>query len=152
MMREGVALEAPGSTLTLRIPASAKCGRLVRDRVAAFAGRHLEGPEDLREFIVAIGEALANAIEHSSSNVIEVSCWIEGASKLVASVADSGCGFADVPEGPVLPPPYAERGRGLPIMRRYSDLFEIRSEPGKGTRVLLGRNLRSRSPSYRDGG
>jgi anti-sigma regulatory factor (Ser/Thr protein kinase) len=42
---------------------------------------------------------------------------------------------------PSLPGADAERGRGLPIMRRCSDIFAIRSEPGRGTAVVLGRYL-----------
>lgn len=144
MITQSTGTGASGTTVNLRIPASPKCGRLARERVAAFAAEHLLDPEDLREFITAIGEALANAIEHSRSKVIEVSCWIDAEDKLIATIADSGCGFSDGPDALILPPPYAERGRGLPIMRRYSDVFSIRTEPGKGTRVLLGRNLRPR--------
>lgn len=96
--------------------------------------------EAVREFVTAIGEAVANAIEHSRAEAIEVSCWVDSDDKLVASVADSGLGFAG-PADNMLPPPHAERGRGLPLMRRYSDLFAIETEPGRGTRVLLGRKL-----------
>jgi stage II sporulation protein AB (anti-sigma F factor) len=134
--------QADNATLNLKIPASPSCGWLVRDRIAAFARQHELDPEDAREFVTAIGEALANAIEHSQSKSVEVSCWVDGNDKLVATVVDSGCGFSGVPDGPVLPPPHAERGRGLPIMQRYSDILKIDTEPGKGTTVLLGRKLR----------
>jgi stage II sporulation protein AB (anti-sigma F factor) len=130
------------TTLTLRIPAKPANGRLVRERVAAFARRQRLAPDDLREFVTAIGEAFANAVEHSHSKVIEVNSWVDGGTNLVATVSDSGCGFTELSQEHPLPPPSAERGRGLAIMKRYSDLFEIATEPGKGTKVLLGRSIR----------
>jgi len=38
----------------------------------------------------------------------------------------------------------AERGRGLPIMRRYTDSLSVRSAPGKGTSITLARYVRNR--------
>jgi anti-sigma regulatory factor (Ser/Thr protein kinase) len=131
------------TTLNLRIPASPEYGRLVRERLASFAAEHRLDPDALREFVTAVGEAFANAVEHSSSNVIEVESWLDGADHLVTTVTDVGCGFVRIPDDHALPPPSAERGRGLAIMQRYSDVFTIRSEPGKGTQVLLGRSLSS---------
>ncbi len=63
--------------------------------------------------------------------------------RLFASVSDHGIGFkaAERTRGDCLPDSYAERGRGLPIMRRYSDVFSVRSTPGYGTRVTLGCNV-----------
>ncbi|HXF33495.1 MAG TPA: ATP-binding protein [Candidatus Acidoferrales bacterium] len=131
------------STLNLKIPATPRCSGLARKKVAAFAAEQRLDPDGAREFVAAIGEALANAIEHSRSRVVEIACWVEGSEKLIATVVDSGCGFSVVPEGPVhLPPPHAERGRGLPIMRRYSDVFSVHTELGRGTTVVLGRKLR----------
>jgi anti-sigma regulatory factor (Ser/Thr protein kinase) len=127
----------------VRIPPNARFGKSVRDEVITFANRHRIGRQDLDEFIFAVGEALANAIEHSgSSDIIEVRCQIEG-DKIIATVIDSGRGFETqrVPEKP-LPDALSERGRGLPIMQRCTDIFAVRSVPGKGTAVVLGRYLR----------
>jgi stage II sporulation protein AB (anti-sigma F factor) len=133
---------APSSTLDVKIPADPKYVGRLRKRIEAFAAKHRLDPGETREFITAIGEAVANAIEHSQAESIEVSCWLDGNRKLLATVSDAGRGFVRIPEGIELPPPQAERGRGLPIMRRYCDLFRIRSAPGKGTTVFLGRILR----------
>ena len=67
-----------------------------------------------------VGEALANAIEHSGTGgSIDVRCQIsEG--KIVATIVDAGRGFnsADQPMSP--PPLFAERGRGLPLPARLT--------------------------------
>jgi anti-sigma regulatory factor (Ser/Thr protein kinase) len=132
------------SLLNIKIPADPKFSRLVRERIASYASKQDLSTEAVREFVTAIGEAVANAIEHSRSDTIEITCWVDGNDELVASISDSGLGFSGMAESVPLPPPHAERGRGLPLMRRYTDLFSIETEPGRGTRVLLGRKLHVR--------
>ena len=132
-------------SLRVCIPPNARYGKGVRDEVIAFAGRHNISICDLEDFIFALGEAIANAIEHSGSHeAIEIVCRIEQ-DKIIATVTDSGRGFVTdpLPKRP-LPDQYSERGRGLPIMERCSDIFAVRSVPGKGTAVVLGRYLRMR--------
>lgn len=130
----------------MRIPPNARFSRSVRQEVLSFARAHRVGGEELDDFVFAVGEALANAIEHSrSSDVIEVRCRVED-DKILATVVDSGTGFASngVPNV-ALPDALTERGRGLPIMRRCTDMFALHSVPGRGTAVVLGRYLRHKS-------
>lgn len=139
------ALPDRGRTLKVRIPPNARFSGNVRREVMSFAGRFELSREELEEFIFAVGEALANAIEHSrSTDVIEVRCQIEN-DKIVATVVDSGAGFrtGTVPKVD-LPDMLSERGRGLPIMRRCTDIFAVHSIPGRGTAVVLGRYLQNR--------
>jgi anti-sigma regulatory factor (Ser/Thr protein kinase) len=144
------AVSARGQTLSVRIPPNARFGRLVRGQVLAFASQFDVSRPDLDEFIFAVGEALANAIEHSQSNdVIEIRCEIQD-DKILATIVDAGTGFASDPiESVKLPDVMNERGRGLPIMRRCSDIFALHSFPGRGTAVVLGRYLRHK-PKLRD--
>jgi anti-sigma regulatory factor (Ser/Thr protein kinase) len=130
-------------TLKVRIPPNARFSRSVRQEVLSFAGKYHVGGEELEDFIFAVGEALANAIEHSrSSDVIEVRCQIED-DKILATIIDSGAGFrADALPNIQLPDELSEHGRGLPIMRRCTDVFALHSVPGRGTAVVLGRYLR----------
>ena len=135
-----------GPSLKVRVPPNARFGKSVRDEVVSFGKEHRVPRADLDEFIFALGEALANAIEHSATDdVIEIRCQIES-DKLIATITDSGAGFetALVPRTE-LPNALAERGRGLPIMQRCSDIFAVRSVPGKGTAVVLGRYLRQKT-------
>jgi len=115
----------------------------------SFAGDHEISKHELEEFIFAVGEALANAIEHSrTSDVIEVRCQIED-DKILATIVDSGAGFPTDPVPNVsLPDALTERGRGLPIMRRFTDIFAVHSIPGRGTAVVLGRYLRPKHRKY----
>jgi anti-sigma regulatory factor (Ser/Thr protein kinase) len=116
---------------------------VVRQGVADFARAHGVADEDLTHILTALGEALANAIEHGgAAEPIDVQVRV-GGDRIVVTVADSGIGFpSELISPPDLPEPHAERGRGLPIMRRCTDIFTIRSVPGRGTSVVLGRYLR----------
>ncbi|HLI97746.1 MAG TPA: ATP-binding protein [Candidatus Baltobacteraceae bacterium] len=135
-----------GRSLRVRIPPNARFSGSVRHQVLSFAGNREIDNQELEEFIFAVGEALANAIEHSrTSDVIEVHCQIED-DKILATIVDSGAGFATDPlANIVLPDALDERGRGLPIMRRCTDIFAVHSVPGRGTAVVLGRYLHRRS-------
>jgi anti-sigma regulatory factor (Ser/Thr protein kinase) len=122
----------------------------VRDRLAAFAAENAIPHDDFTAFMTAVGEAVANAVEHSGAeSPIEVECRAAG-DRIVATVRDAGVGFhlKSLSEGRLdLPRADAERGRGIVIMRRCSDIFAIESRPGSGTSVTVGRVLRSGSRS-----
>jgi anti-sigma regulatory factor (Ser/Thr protein kinase) len=135
------AINVSDAQLRLSIPPDPKLGGYVRNELIAFAELQGIAKRDVADFVSAIGEALANAIEHAHTDEpIEISAWLLGENRLFASVRDRGIGFAtDGSERSLaLPDAYAERGRGLPIMRRCTDLFSIRSAPGEGTRITLG--------------
>lgn len=141
--------------LRLSVPADPRQAVVVRREVLAFAGNHNLADDDVTDFVAAIGEALANAIEHAhTSEPIKISVWLIG-TRLFASVCDKGVGFStsDRTLDALLPPAVAERGRGLPIMRRCSDIFIVRSSPGHGTNVTLGRFIqRADAPNRRQAG
>ena len=130
----------PGAQLRLCVPPDAKLGGYVRQQVIAFTEAQGIDDDEVLDFVSAVGEALANAIEHAhTSEPIEVSAWVLD-NRLFASVSDRGIGFTPTERtvSPALPDTDAERGRGLPIMRRCADMFSVRSSPGEGTRVTLG--------------
>ncbi len=98
---------------------------------------------DLENLIFALGEALANAIQHADTvEAIEITAHVSGDS-IVVRVADQGRGIAAPPHGTVsFPSVYAEEGRGFAIMQRCTDFLEVDSRPGSGTVVTLGRYRR----------
>ena len=131
----------PGTRLRFSVSPDPPIGVYVRNKVVAFAEAHDIGGDEVIDFVSAIGEALANAIEHARTREpIEIAIWLLGTDRLFASVSDKGIGFSpnDRPLDLLLPDAFAERGRGLSIMRRCSDIFNVRSAPGQGTHVTLG--------------
>lgn len=151
MSTNGRGLTAPAErSLRLEIPPDARFSRAARERVTAFALAHEVGPHDAAEFVTAVSEAIANAIEHSRTpHAIELACSFEGG-RITARIADDGIGFAlETLREPRLPEPLAERGRGLPIMRQCSHFIAIDSAPGRGTVVTLGRTVAPRDADDR---
>jgi anti-sigma regulatory factor (Ser/Thr protein kinase) len=140
--------EAPASrrpSLALRVLPEPESGAEVRSRVAAFAASHGMQAVELDGFLSAVGEAVANAVEHSGvRDAIEIDC-VAGEDRVLATVRDRGVGFdvsAALPVAPEPPRAEVERGRGLHIMRYCSEILSIRSAPGKGTSVVVGSFLR----------
>lgn len=130
--------------LELSIPPKPRFAATARAAFTRFAGiNRLEAP-DAENLIFALGEAIANAIQHAqTAEAIEVRAFINGRS-IVVTVTDRGRGFAP-PHGFVpLPGVFAEAGRGFAIMQRCTDFLEVTSEPGTGTAVKLGRYRRDR--------
>jgi anti-sigma regulatory factor (Ser/Thr protein kinase) len=135
----------PGAeqTIAFRVAAEPHACRHVRTAAEAFAREHGVGEDDIGAFLTAFGEALANAIEHSrSADPIEIVCRVSRDS-IVAVVTDHGVGFPGGVRSGHFPELDAERGRGMHIMRRCSDIFEVRSAPGSGAAVIVGRRFRA---------
>ena len=128
-----------GSNVHLRIPPEARYLRTVRDAIAGFGTFHGVDSEDLDLLTYAVGEALANAVEHSRSNEdINFFCHIDRAT-IVARVIDSGDGCDMSTETQPFPDTLSARGRGVPIMQHFTDIFDVQTRPGAGTTVTLGR-------------
>ena len=135
-------MKTPEAVLDFKVPPEPRASRAVRESVARKARAHGVSEEDLDLFLTALGEAIANAVEHGAVDTtmaIEVEVRIDE-DRIVGTVQDNGRGFtpSSLAE-PILPDANSERGRGLPIIRRCSDFFAVTSAPGKGTAVLLGR-------------
>jgi anti-sigma regulatory factor (Ser/Thr protein kinase) len=132
------------NVLRLSIPPLPRYAGTARSAFSTFAGAHRLARKDFENLMFALGEAIANAIQHAETGeAIDVSFRIEGDS-IVASVRDRGRGFS-APHGPVaLPHLYAEAGRGFAIMQRCTDFLDVDSQPGTGTVVTFGRYRRDR--------
>jgi anti-sigma regulatory factor (Ser/Thr protein kinase) len=148
---------SPGSndparpSLKVRIPPEAQHAQTVRNAVTAFASLHGVHEGDAETLLFAVGEALANAIEHGATqDDIEVSVEIES-HQISACVTDYGVGFGRAPARfTPLPDLLDERGRGIPIMQRCSDLFEVESMANGGTVVRLVRFRRDESSKHQE--
>jgi anti-sigma regulatory factor (Ser/Thr protein kinase) len=133
------------NVLHLSIPPLPRFAGTARSAFSNFAGLHRLASRDAENLIFALGEAIANAIQHAGTcESIEIWVSIEG-DTVVARVTDRGCGFSSPPGGVVpLPSVYAEDGRGFAIMQRCTDFLDVSTNPGSGTVVTLGRYRRGR--------
>ncbi len=133
------------NVLRLSIPPLPRFAVTARSAFSTFAGVHALAASDLENLTFALGEAIANAIQHAqTAQAIQISIALEGDS-IVVTVTDCGRGFPAPPPGPLpFPSVCAEGGRGFAIMQRCTDFLEIDSAPGSGTIVRLGRRRRMR--------
>jgi anti-sigma regulatory factor (Ser/Thr protein kinase) len=141
---------ARGAQLRLSVSPDPRLGAYVRQELLAFAKANGIRDADVGDFMAAVGEALANAIEHAHTlEPIEVTAWLVG-DRLFAAVRDRGVGFPvnDRSLAKSLPDAFAERGRGLPIMQRFADVCSVRSTPGEGTHVTLGLHVKRNSAAH----
>jgi anti-sigma regulatory factor (Ser/Thr protein kinase) len=111
-------------------PCNPSAARLARKALVAFARAWLKGA-DSTDFESAVGEALANAIEHGKCSIVTVECWYDR-QKLVAEIRQNGFGFE--PPTAHAPQQGSSRGYGLFIMRTVMDHVEFLEN---GTRVRL---------------
>ncbi len=127
----------------LRIPPQPRYVRSARGALHAFGTYHHVAPPDLENLTFALGEALANAIEHAQTQSdIAVGFQIDD-SALVATVSDQGRGLpAAPPVAAEMPRDLTETGRGFAIIQRCTDFFDVRSAPGEGTVITMGRYRR----------
>lgn len=102
---------------------------------------------DLFEVLVAVEEAMSNAVRHSHRPVgdgtIEIRC-IYSPAEFVVQVVDDGLGFEYTPAEVQSPPdPMSSGGRGLFLMHRLMDRVVVESSE-RGTVVTMSRQLRGR--------
>lgn len=109
----------------------------VRDHLIQIGEEMRMSPEGLEDFVTAVGEAFANAIEHAGTTE-PIDIDIRGQRHtLVASVRDRGCGIDPRKIPARLPPATTERGRGIPLMRRCSSSVDISSPAEGGTLIVI---------------
>jgi anti-sigma regulatory factor (Ser/Thr protein kinase) len=117
-------------------PCSPIGARQARCAVRTFVRAWLSG-RDLNDFEAAIGEVLANAVEHSRGEKIAIECYFE-AGKVIAEIRDRGCGFP-TPAAIEAPQDGALRGYGLFIVHRLLDEVEY-LDGGRMLRLVKARS------------
>ena len=126
-----------------------------RGVVASFAAAYDPTVEELCDMRTAVSEAVTNGIVHAYRDetderkkkiTLKAAYYEDGL--LCVSVKDRGCGIEDVSKA--RQPMYSgtvdeERsGMGFSIMESFMDKLRVRSEPGKGTTVVMQRAIRLR--------
>ena len=133
--------------MKLEIAALSENESFARSAVAAFALPLSPSFSDLSDIKTAVSEAVTNCIVHAykgGEGRIDIECRIEKAPRggiLHIVITDYGCGIEDVQEA--MTPFFTtlendERsGMGFTVMQTFSTFFQVESEPGKGTRVIM---------------
>lgn len=115
---------------------------------AAFVTRLDPTLEEIEEIKTAVSEAVTNAIIHGygeKEGIIAMECTLKDR-EVTIKVADKGVGIDDIEKA--MQPLYTTKpdeersGMGFSFMEIFMDSLEVKSEPGKGTTVLMKKNLR----------
>lgn len=116
---------------------------LARMVVTAFMTEMNPTLEEIADVKTAVSEAVTNAIIHGyedEDELVELSCERSG-QQLMVTVEDHGAGIANVQEA--MQPFYTSKpqmersGMGFSFMEAFMDKIEVRSDLGKGTKVVM---------------
>lgn len=122
----------------MRVPAEPRSIPEVRSAVADALAARGWPDERPREVVLAVTEAVCNAVEHGSppGGAVDVEMTVT-ADRAQVRVADAGHPSGRRPSGdPQMPPEGSLRGRGRIIMRELADRVDVRAA-GSGTAVVL---------------
>lgn len=104
--------------------------------------------EEVVEIKTAVSEAVSNSVIHGyrgEEGVIWMECEYSTEGKVRISIRDEGVGIPDVEQA--MEPLYTtntdgERsGMGFTVMESFTDRLTVKSEPGKGTEVVMVKKL-----------
>ena len=137
--------------VTLDVPSRSANEGFARAAAACFAAQLDPTLEEVNDIKTAVSEAVTNAIVHAYPDTIgrvTMKLRVREGRLLEIVVKDRGVGIADVERArtPLFTTGGEERsGMGFTIMESFMDTLKVRSAPGKGTTVTMGRRLARRA-------
>ena len=138
------------NTVKITFPSRSVNEGFARSALSAFAAQADPTLDELADVKTAVSEAVTNCIVHAYANTIgpiTLTAALYEDGTLRVAVADKGCGIPDVSKAmePLFTTGGAERaGLGFAVMESFMDSVQVRSAPGKGTRVTLSKRLGTR--------
>ena len=134
--------------MTLRFVSRSANEGFARAAAAAFIAQLDPTVEQLIDVKTAVSEAVTNAIVHGYPGhlgpvKLTLAFYETGLVKI--TVADKGCGIEDVQKA--MQPLYTtgdpelRAGLGFAVLQNFTDKLAVHSTPGKGTRVVLYKQL-----------
>jgi stage II sporulation protein AB (anti-sigma F factor) len=138
--------------MKLRLPAKSVNEGVCRGIISAFSAELNPTVEELGDLRCAVSEAVTNVIVHAypgknpDLSYIYISARLYDTREITVEISDNGCGIADVERA--MEPTFttgdaSERcGMGFLVMKSFTDGLTVKSKPGKGTTVLLRKNLK----------
>ena len=115
---------------------------LCRQRVRQVAELLSFDRQDQTRIATAVSEIVRNAFEYAGGGRIEIGIEDQAPQAFLITIRDSGPGIQDLRK--ILDGQYVSKtGMGLGILgaKRLMERFEIDSQPGKGTKIILGKYL-----------
>lgn len=135
------------NNMRLEMPSKSQNEAFARVVVASFASQLDPTIEELADIKTAVSEAVTNAIIHGYENakgIVIIECFIED-NKIKIIVQDHGKGIKDVERA--MEPLYTSKpelersGMGFTVMETFMDNLRVFSEEGKGTKIIMTKEL-----------
>ena len=136
--------------MMLQFPSQSSNEGFVRSAVACFAAQMNPTLNELEDIKTAVSEAATNAIVHAypdSIGKVVVKARIYGGAVLELTVRDYGRGLPDIAKArqPMFTTGGDERsGMGFTIMESFMDSLTVRSVTGRGTTVVMKKQIAPR--------
>lgn len=137
----------------MRFPALSRNESISRSAAAGFAAQTDPKASDIAAVKIAVSEAVTNAVVHAYRNesraekrVVEMTMRLYEGGLLKIIIKDRGSGIADIeqamkPEFSTAPESEERSGLGFTVMSSFMDKVKVRSAVGKGTSVILEKQL-----------
>ncbi len=122
-----------------------------RSAVAAFAAQLDPTVDELCDIRTAVSEAVTNCIVHAYRDTIGevyINCRLYENGGITIKIRDKGCGIENVEQAmqPLYTTAGGERaGLGFAVMQSFMDKLHVSSRPGRGTTVIMRKNIKRRS-------
>lgn len=138
--------------MKMRLPAVSINESVARACISAFVAELNPTVEELGDIRCAVSEAVTNCIVHAYRGREGTPCYIYISVRLYENrevsveISDNGCGIENV-EQARLPmfttgEPGERCGMGFLVMESFTDSLSVKSRVGKGTTVLMRKNLK----------
>ena len=134
--------------MILDFPSKSANEAFARSAVACFAAQMDPTLEELGDIRTAVSEAVTNCIVHAYPDCvgpIVMTVAVYPGRLVKITVADKGIGIPDIPKAmePLFTTgnPEERSGLGFAVMQSFMDKVQVRSAPGRGTRVTLTKRL-----------
>lgn len=120
--------------MVLEFPSANANAEIAKAAITVLAGQMTPTPthDDISNITTAVQEAVENASRHAYPDglgMIHIRATIFNHNILEIRVTDKGPGIENLQK--------ARTGFGFKVMEHWMDNVEVRSEPGKGTTVIL---------------
>ncbi len=139
--------------MKLRLPARSVNEGVCRSVISAFTAELNPTVEELGDLRCAVSEAVTNCIVHGYAGLpagevgnIYISVRLYDTREISVEISDNGCGIENVELA--MTPNYTSGGEGercgmgFLVMQSFTDFLSVKSKLGKGTTVLMRKNLK----------
>ncbi|MCL2488938.1 MAG: anti-sigma F factor [Oscillospiraceae bacterium] len=136
--------------MKLSFPSQSANEGFARAAVAAFVSQLNPPVDELVDIRTAVSEAVTNCILHAypdTCGMITLTVWLYPNGKTIIKVTDRGRGIDNLDKAlePLFTTGGEERsGLGFSVMQSFSDKLRVKSNPGKGTIVLIEKMIGNR--------